>query len=61
MIKTTGCYMIESIAKELAYPTMTCPNSGKKFKMTDIIELIPAASSFASSGDVEVKKYRPAI
>jgi hypothetical protein len=25
--------LLESIAKELAYPTMTCPVTGKKFKV----------------------------
>lgn len=32
-LHSTGVVLLESIAKELAYPTMTCPVTGKKFKV----------------------------
>ena len=53
--------MLESVAEELAYPTMTCPLTTVKFTRDDIIPLARAASSFASTGDVVAKKYRPSI
>ena len=53
--------MLESAAIELAYKTMTCPLTGVSFTMDDVIELHRAASGFAASGQVEVKKYRPGI
>ncbi len=51
--------MLESAAEELAYPTMTCPLTGKKFTMNDIVPIVQAVSSFAASGRVEATKYRP--
>lgn len=51
--------MIEQVAKDLAYKTMTCPITGKKFSMDDVIELQQAATGFASTGVVEAKVYRP--
>lgn len=56
-IKTTGAYMLDETAQQLAYPTMTCPSTGKKFEMKNVIELVPAASGFSSTGIVEVKKF----
>ncbi len=53
--------MLESIAQELAYPSMTCPITGKRFRMSDIIELKSAASGFAATGAVESSKYRKTI
>lgn len=53
--------MLESVAEELAYPTMTCPLTGVKFSRDDIIPLARAVSYFASTGDVVAKKYRPSI
>ncbi len=32
-LHSTGVVLLESIAKELAYPSMTCPVTGKKFKV----------------------------
>mmetsp|Transcript_7679 Transcript_7679/g.11393 ORF Transcript_7679/g.11393 Transcript_7679/m.11393 type:complete len:294 (+) Transcript_7679:75-956(+) len=58
-IRNTNEIMLESVAKELAYPTMTCPVTGKKFTRADVIPLTQAASAFASTGQVEAKKYRP--
>lgn len=60
-IKTTNEIMLESVAKELAYPTMTCPITGKRFQQADIIPLVRAVSYFSSTGDVEATKYRPSI
>lgn len=60
-IKNTHQIMLESVAKELAYPTMTCPVTGTKFREADIIPLSQSASGFASTGAVEAKKYRPAL
>ena len=51
--------MLEDVAKKLAYPSMTCPVTGAKFKMSDVVPVAQIASGFASSGKVEAKKYRP--
>ena len=61
LIKSTKQIMLESVAQQLAYPTMTCPITGQLFTMDDVIELSQAASSFAASGAVETSKYRPAL
>jgi nitric oxide synthase-interacting protein len=53
--------MLESVAKELAYPTMTCPVTGKKFHMSEVVQVAQIASGFASTGSVEAKKYRPSM
>jgi nitric oxide synthase-interacting protein len=58
-LKNTGCLMLESAAEHLAYPSMTCPLTGKPFKSSDAVEIVAAASAFASSGQVEAKRYRP--
>lgn len=60
-IKKTHQIMLESVAEELAYPTMTCPITGIKFKQEDIVPVAQVASGFASSGKVEAKKYRPSM
>jgi nitric oxide synthase-interacting protein len=60
-IKKTNEIMLESVAEELAYPTMTCPLTGLRFTRNDVIPLARAASSFAATGDVVAKKYRPSI
>jgi nitric oxide synthase-interacting protein len=60
-IKKTNEIMLESVAEELAYPTMTCPLTGLRFTRDDVIPLARAASSFAATGDVVAKKYRPSI
>lgn len=51
--------MIEEVYKTLAQPSMTCPITGKKFRESDVIDLDRAVSSFAATGNVEAKKYRP--
>ena len=61
LLKNTGALMIESVAEDLAYPTMTCPITSKKFSKKDILEIVPAASAYAASGKVEASKYRPTI
>lgn len=58
LIKTTGVVLLADAAQSLAYPTMTCPVTGKKFTMDDVLELQSASSAFAASGNVEAKKYR---
>jgi nitric oxide synthase-interacting protein len=61
LIKKTGTIMLQSVAQELAYPSMTCPISGKSFQMEDIIELQSASSGYAASGNVEATKHRPSM
>lgn len=51
--------MIEQAAEELAFPTMTCPLTGRSFTRDDVIELARATSGFAATGNVEAKKERP--
>jgi nitric oxide synthase-interacting protein len=53
--------MLEQTAKDLAYPSMTCPVTGKNFKMDDVLELVQAASGFSATGKVEVTKHRPTL
>jgi nitric oxide synthase-interacting protein len=53
--------MTQEVARQLAYPTMTCPVTGKKFKMDDVIELARASSGYSSSGKVEATVYRPSM
>ncbi len=53
--------MIENTAKELAYPSMTCPITGKSFEMGDVLELATAGSGFAARGNVEAKVHKPTI
>lgn len=53
--------MIEQAAKELAYPTMTCPMTGKSFHRSDVLELVSAGSGFAAKGNVEATVHRPTI
>lgn len=59
LIKSTGTLMIEQAAKELAYPTMTCPMTGKSFHRSDVLELVSASSGFAAKGNVEATVHRP--
>jgi nitric oxide synthase-interacting protein len=61
LIKSTNTLVMESIAKELVYPTMQCPITGRKIKAEDIIELVPASSGFSQSGVVEATKHVPSI
>ena len=60
-IKKTHQIMIESVAKELAYPSMTCPVTGQPFEVKDVLPLVRAVSGFAATGRVEAKKYRPGM
>lgn len=59
LIKTTKQIMLESVARDLAYPSMTCPITSKPFIMADVLELSQAASGFCAVGSVETSKYRP--
>ena len=61
LLKNTRQIMLESVAKELAYPTMTCPLTGKGFTMNDVLELTQATSGFAATGSVVTSKYRPVL
>ena len=61
LIKSTGTYMLQSVAAQLAYPSMLCPITSKKFTMDQVIELVPASSGFAATGNVESSKYRPSM
>jgi nitric oxide synthase-interacting protein len=53
--------MTEQAARELAFPSMTCPMTGKQFDRSDVLELVSASSGFAAKGNVEAKIYRPSI
>lgn len=53
--------MLEQTAKDLAYPSMTCPITSKKFKMDDVLELVQAVSGFSGTGKVEATKHRPTL
>lgn len=59
LLRNTGILMLEDTAKQLAYPTMTCPMTGKSFKQEDILHLSKAASGFSASGKTESKVFRP--
>lgn len=61
LIKPTGAVMSEETARSLAYPTMRCPITSRKFTMTDVLPLARTSTGFASTGNVEAKKYRPSI
>jgi nitric oxide synthase-interacting protein len=59
VLLTSGVVMLEEIAELVAYPEGRCPLTGKKFKRdTEVLALIPAATGFSGSGNVESKKYR---
>jgi nitric oxide synthase-interacting protein len=60
-IKNTGQVMLKSVYGELAYPTMTCPVTGKKFKEKDVLELVRGRSGYAASGEVMATKYNPTL
>jgi nitric oxide synthase-interacting protein len=53
--------MLADAAEQLAYPTMTCPVTGKPFKKDDVLELVTAASGFCASGTVQASIRRPSI
>lgn len=61
LIKNTGTLMLESVAQELAYPSLIDPITSKKFTKKDVLDIVPAASAYAASGNVEASKYRPTI
>eukprot|EP00598_Pedospumella_elongata_P006532 CAMPEP_0184973250 /NCGR_PEP_ID=MMETSP1098-20130426/5123_1 /TAXON_ID=89044 /ORGANISM="Spumella elongata, Strain CCAP 955/1" /LENGTH=292 /DNA_ID=CAMNT_0027495695 /DNA_START=25 /DNA_END=903 /DNA_ORIENTATION=- len=61
LIKTTGAMMIEQAAIDLAYPTMTCPLTGKRFSKDDVVELKAAHSGLTARGGVEGKLHRPSM
>jgi nitric oxide synthase-interacting protein len=61
LIKSTGAMMIEQTAKDLAYPTMTCPLTGKRFTMDDVVSLKAAHSGHTARGGVEGKLHRPSM
>ena len=53
--------MIEQTAKDLAYPTMTCPLTGKRFTAEDVMELIPAHSGKSACGGAEARIHKPTM
>ena len=61
LIKPTGTLLIESVAVELVYPTMTCPITGKRFTQEDIVKIASAGSGFAATGSVIAKKHKASI
>ena len=58
MFFRTGHAMLESVAKEFAYPCMTCPITGTKFKENDVIQLQNAGSGFAAGGAKQATSYK---
>ena len=48
----------EKVAKEFAYPTMTCPITGTKFKDSDVIKMQCAGSGFAAGGAKQASVYK---
>eukprot|EP01041_Mallomonas_annulata_P005384 gene5384-10771_t len=58
LIKTTGALMLESTAQKVAYKSMLCPQTGRPFRMEDVLELVNAASGFAASGQVEASQVQ---
>ena len=60
-IKSTGAYMLEETAKELAYDTMICPMTALPFAMKDVVKLTSAVSGFAATGTTTSSIYRPTI
>lgn len=61
LIKPSATLMLAETAEQLAYPTMTCPVTGQKFKKEDVMEIVPAASAFSASGNVQGSVHRPTI
>lgn len=61
LIKSTGALMLEQTAKDLAYTSKICPLTGKRFDMSDVVELTQAASGFSSTGQVESQIHRPTL
>jgi len=58
-LKKTGVCMLESVAKKMVYSDMLCPKTGERFKKKDVLKLKSGGTSFAASGSVEAKVYKP--
>lgn len=58
LIRSTGAYMLEECYNNIALKSLVCPLTSKKFDKDDVIQLVKPATSFASSGVVEAKKYQ---
>ena len=58
LIRSTGAYMLEECYNYIALKSLVCPLTSKKFDKDDVIQLVKPATSFASSGVVEAKKYQ---
>ena len=56
LLKTTGVIMLEGVAKELAYPTMTCPITSEPFRAKDILELAQMRTGYCASNKDDVSK-----
>ena len=61
LLKSTGQVMLEDVAKRLAFPTMTCPITGKKFREKDVIYLKSGGTAYSSHNTVQAEKYRPTL
>ena len=63
VIKSTGILMLKSVYIDLKLnESLQCPVTNKKFKKSDVIELVRAGSGFAGCGtQVEAKVWRPGI
>ncbi len=59
LIKSTGAHMVEQAAQDLAYPSMTCPLTGKKFTKDDVVVVCAAHSGKAALGGVEASVHKP--
>lgn len=56
LIKTTGCVMLEPVAKRLGVlKSKRCPITGAAFKTKDVLSLATAVSGYAASGGAALK------
>lgn len=62
-IKSTHVVMLEEVAKQLAYPSQTCPVTNQKFRggREDVLVLQRAISAFAGGGAAEITVKRQAL
>lgn len=58
VFKKTGHAILKKVAEQLAFPTMTCPITGAKFKDGDVIHMAGAGSGFAAGGAKTASSYK---
>jgi len=58
LIKPSGVVVLESILKDIVFPTMTCPITGKKIeKKEDLLKLQRGKTGFSAHNEVEAKSF----